>query len=190
MPILPDGRYPVIEERLTIPETLMVRPNPPKKIAGLQRVYLRPPRLPKWFRDVWKSQHGDRSPLDSKRGFTGAADVYALVGRMASAWPTEHFVILACDVKNRPVAVVEITVGTLDAALVHPRDVFAAAVASNAASIILAHNHPSGDPEPSAEDIALTRRLADAGDLMGIPILDHVVLGNKGYVSLAERGVV
>ncbi len=98
--------------------------------------------------------------------------------------------MLCSDVKNRVIAEREITRGTLDASLVHPRDVFGTAVQEAAASIIVVHNHPSGDPEPSAEDIALTRRLADAGDLMGIPVLDHVVIGATTYVSLAERGVL
>lgn len=123
-------------------------------------------------------------------GFSGAADVaHALRGM--SDMDRERFMVLACDVKNRITAAYESTVGTLDASLVHPRDIFKMAVLANAAAVLLVHNHPSGDPEPSAEDIALTRRLKDAGDLMGIPILDHVVIGSNGaYVSLAERGVI
>jgi len=102
----------------------------------------------------------------------------------------EVFVVLLVDVKNRLVFTHLVTKGTLDASLVHPRDVFRRAIQESSAAIILAHNHPSGDPEPSAEDVALTRRLADAGDLIGIPILDHVVVGRDGYVSMAERGVL
>jgi DNA repair protein RadC len=102
----------------------------------------------------------------------------------------EEFWVLACDTKNRVTSESMITRGTLDASFVHPRDVFAFAILANAASIILVHNHPSGDPEPSPEDIALTRRMADGAHLLGIPVLDHLIIGAATYVSLAERGVV
>ena len=123
-------------------------------------------------------------------GFTGAQSVFEVMKKITQRWSQERFLVFVTDVKNRPTAVVEVTTGTLDASLVHPRDVFGAAVAGAAAALILVHNHPSGDPEPSPEDIALTRRLADAGELMGIPVLDHVIVGKNRYVSLAERGVV
>ena len=80
--------------------------------------------------------------------------------------------------------------GLLNASLVHPREVFAPAITGAAASIIVAHNHPSGDPEPSAEDLAVTAQLMEAGCLLGIPVRDHVILGDSGYVSLAERGTL
>ena len=80
--------------------------------------------------------------------------------------------------------------GCLTSSLVHPREVFQEAVVSRAAAIILFHNHPSGDPEPSAEDLSLTRRLCSAGTLMGIEVLDHVVLGAGRFVSLKDRGVL
>ena len=80
--------------------------------------------------------------------------------------------------------------GCLTSSLVHPREVFQEAIVSRAAALVLFHNHPSGDPEPSAEDLALTRRLVSAGALLGIQVLDHLVLGAARYVSLKERGVV
>ena len=83
-----------------------------------------------------------------------------------------------------------ISVGCLTSSLVHPREVFQEAVVARAAALVLFHNHPSGDPEPSAEDIALTRRLAQAGALMGIEVLDHLILGAGRFVSLKERGVL
>jgi DNA repair protein RadC len=83
-----------------------------------------------------------------------------------------------------------ISVGCLTSSLVHPREVFQEAVVSRAAGLVLFHNHPSGDPEPSAEDVSLTRRLAAAGTLMGIEVLDHVVLGAGRFVSLKDRGVL
>jgi DNA repair protein RadC len=100
----------------------------------------------------------------------------------------ETFGILALDVRHRLKREAVISVGCLTSSLVHPREVFQEAVVARAAALILFHNHPSGDPEPSAEDISLTRRLASAGSLMGIEVLDHVVLGAGRWSSLKERG--
>jgi len=81
-------------------------------------------------------------------------------------------------------------VGLLDSAQIHPREVFADAIADRAAGVILVHNHPSGSLEPSPEDIAITRRLVQAGEILGIPVLDHVIVGPSGYLSLKERGLL
>jgi DNA repair protein RadC len=107
-----------------------------------------------------------------------------------AARPVETFGLLALDVRHRLKREAVISVGCLTSSLVHPREVFQEAVACRAAALILFHNHPSGDPEPSAEDLSLTRRLASAGTLMGIEVLDHVVLGAGRIVSLKERGVL
>jgi DNA repair protein RadC len=107
-----------------------------------------------------------------------------------AARPVETFGLLALDVRHRLRREAVVSVGCLTASLVHPREVFQEAVVSRAAALVLFHNHPSGDPEPSAEDLALTRRLAAAGTLMGIEVLDHLVLGAGRYVSLKERGVL
>jgi len=104
--------------------------------------------------------------------------------------PVEVFGILALDVRHRLKREAVVSVGCLTASLVHPREVFQEALACRAAALILFHNHPSGDPEPSSEDLALTRRLASAGELMGVEVLDHVVLGAGRFVSLKERGVL
>ena len=106
------------------------------------------------------------------------------------ARPVETFGILALDVRHRLKREAVISVGCLTSSLVHPREVFQEAVVARAAALVLFHNHPSGDPEPSAEDVALTRRLASAGTLMGIEILDHIVLGAGRFVSLKERGLL
>ena len=106
------------------------------------------------------------------------------------ARPVETFGLLALDVRHRLKREAVISVGCLTSSLVHPREVFQEAVVARAAALVLFHNHPSGDPEPSAEDVALTRRLASAGTLMGIEILDHLVLGAGRFVSLKERGVL
>ncbi|MFI5169895.1 MAG: DNA repair protein RadC, partial [Vicinamibacterales bacterium] len=107
-----------------------------------------------------------------------------------SSRPVETFGLLALDARHRLRREAVVSVGCLTASLVHPREVFQEAVVSRAAAIVLFHNHPSGDPEPSAEDLALTRRLAAAGSLMGIEVLDHLVLGAGRYVSLKERGAL
>jgi DNA repair protein RadC len=106
------------------------------------------------------------------------------------ARPVETFGLLALDVRHRLRREAVISVGCLTSSLVHPREVFQEAVVSRAAALVLFHNHPSGDPEPSAEDVSLTRRLASAGTLMGIEILDHLVLGAARYTSLKQRGVL
>jgi DNA repair protein RadC len=106
------------------------------------------------------------------------------------ARPVETFGILALDVRQRLKREAVISVGCLTSSLVHPREVFQEAVVARAAALVLFHNHPSGDPEPSGEDVALTRRLCSAGTLMGIEVLDHLVLGAGRFVSLKERGLL
>jgi DNA repair protein RadC len=102
----------------------------------------------------------------------------------------EVFGILVLNTKNKIAAVHEVSRGTLSASMVHPREVFKPAVLHNAAAIICFHNHPSGDTEPSIADIEITNRLVEAGKIMGIQILDHIIVGDDRYVSLKERGVM
>ena len=102
----------------------------------------------------------------------------------------EKFIALALNTKNHVTAVLPVSSGSLNASIVHPRELFQRAILANCASLILAHNHPSGDPAPSPEDIALTRKLIDAGLLLDIPVLDHIVLGYGRYVSFKERGLL
>lgn len=102
----------------------------------------------------------------------------------------EHFVGFYLNARHQLLARTMISVGSLSASIVHPREVFVPAVAGSAAGVIVAHNHPSGDPEPSPEDLAVTRRLREAGDLLGIELLDHLVVAERGYVSLKARGAV
>lgn len=98
--------------------------------------------------------------------------------------------MLALDTKNKIIGVFTISTGSLNASIIHPRDIFQRAILSNSASIILVHNHPSGDPTPSSEDIELTRKLVEAGKLLDIAVLDHVVIGEGRFASLKERGVM
>ena len=103
----------------------------------------------------------------------------------------EVFLILCLTTKHSPIAYHELSRGTLDAALVHPREVFKVAFLANAACLILAHNHPSGDPTPSSEDLTLTKTLAEAGNLLGVKIIDHIIIGRDGgYHSFRERGLL
>ncbi len=102
----------------------------------------------------------------------------------------EVFCIMTLDTKNQPTALHEVSCGTLNASLVHPRETYKLAILANAASIIGCHNHPSGDPTPSSEDVEITERIRDAGLLMGIELLDHIVLGEGSFVSLKERGLM
>ncbi len=103
----------------------------------------------------------------------------------------EVFVLALLTVRHRVLGLHTVSVGCLSASLVHPREVFKPAILSGASGLVIAHNHPSGDPEPSAEDLALTRRLAAAGSLLGIELLDHLVIGEgTRYVSLKDRGLL
>jgi DNA repair protein RadC len=111
---------------------------------------------------------------------------YLMPGHGAA--PVEQFGVLMLDTKHRVIRTSVLSVGTLDASLVHPREVFRAATECRAAAVVLFHNHPSGDPSPSADDLALTKRLVDAGILMGIEVLDHLVLADAKYYSFKESG--
>lgn len=126
----------------------------------------------------------------SAQGLQSPPDAARYLLPRYSARPVETFGLLALDARHRLRREAVISVGCLTASLVHPREVFQEAVVARAAAIVLFHNHPSGDPEPSAEDLALTRRLAAAGSLMGIEVLDHLVLGAGRYVSLKDRGAL
>lgn len=101
----------------------------------------------------------------------------------------EHFVALFLNARNQVICREDVSVGSLNASLVHPREVFAPAVGSAAASVILAHNHPSGDVTPSREDIELTRRMVQAGEIMGIEVLDHLIVGAVRFLSMKEANV-
>lgn len=102
----------------------------------------------------------------------------------------EHFVCLFLNTKNHIIAQETLSIGSLNASIVHPREVFRAAMKCSSASIICAHNHPSGDPTPSPEDISITARLVEAGQIVGIDVLDHLVIGDGAFVSLKEQGLM
>lgn len=118
---------------------------------------------------------------------TGPHDVAKLVTSLVGR-RQEVFCVLLLDTRHRLLRRMTVSIGTLGAALVHPRDVFREAIRRNVSAVVLVHNHPSGDPEPSRDDIELTQRLAKVGSLVGIEVIDHVIVARDGYVSLRERG--
>jgi DNA repair protein RadC len=127
---------------------------------------------------------------DGRPRLRTAGEVYRYLAPRIALLRHEVFHVLSFNTRNVLLADARVAEGTTDACTVDPREVFRAVLAARATAVIFAHNHPSGDPEPSAEDIALTRRLASAGTLMGIEILDHIVLGAGRFVSLKERGLL
>jgi DNA repair protein RadC len=115
------------------------------------------------------------------------ADLFAHLRRESK----EVFATVHLDTKNRVLCVETVSVGSLSAAIVHPREVYKSALLSSAAALVLVHNHPSGDPTPSREDLELTARLREGGELLGVRVLDHVIVGGEGsYVSFADRGLL
>lgn len=102
----------------------------------------------------------------------------------------EHFKIILLNPRNRIVGISTISIGTLNASLVHPREVFKDAIKHNAASMVLAHNHPSGDPDPSEDDLTITKRLTEAGRIFGIEVKDHIIVGKDGFFSFKEKGLI
>ena len=113
--------------------------------------------------------------------------VVELADRLLSDMDREVFLAIYLDVKNIPIGHQIVHIGTLTESMVHPREVIKTAMLLNAARIIVAHNHPSGDPTPSREDIKITKRLVEAGHIVGIPFLDHVIIGFEQWVSLNEQ---
>lgn len=102
----------------------------------------------------------------------------------------EVFILITLNTKNIVTGYFEVHRGTINTSLVHPREVFKRALLNNASNIMVAHNHPSGDPNPSKEDIQITERLKEAGNLLGINLIDHIIVGDDKYISLKEKGVL
>ena len=130
---------------------------------------------------------------NTREKVSGAGEVYRILSAILSAESEidrdkEHFWIIGLSVKNAVKFIDLVSLGTLSNSLVHPREVFRLAVNRGVASIIAGHNHPSGDPIPSQDDLAVTRKLRDAGEILGIILLDHVVIGDGSFVSMLEKG--
>jgi DNA repair protein RadC len=102
----------------------------------------------------------------------------------------EHFKLIVLNTRNKIIGISNISTGTLNTSLVHPREVFKDAIIKNAASVVLAHNHPSGDTEPSENDLTITKRLVEAGKILGIEVLDHIIITKTGFFSFKEKGLI
>lgn len=160
----------------TLAELSEVRGIGPAKAAQLQAVI----------------ELGRRSMATQPAGRTrvrGPRDVWELLGPELRSERKEHFVAVLLDTRNGVIARQTISVGDLTSSIVHPREVFAPAIRHGAAALVVAHNHPSGDPAPSPEDIQVTKRLVSAGELVGIPVMDHVVIGDSRWMSMKEAGL-
>lgn len=130
----------------------------------------------------------ENSFLYPDRNVKSPDDAYKLLKQFLIDADREYFLVVCLDTKNQPTAINVCHVGSLNASIVHPREVLKPAILSNSASIIVAHNHPSNDPTPSREDIEVTKRLAEAGKIIGIEVLDNLVVCSDRFISLKEKG--
>lgn len=129
-------------------------------------------------------------PFGQRLGVRSKEDLAPLLSRYYQMHDREEVIAALLDNAHTVIGLVQISIGGLDAAVVDPRQIFKAALLANAASVILAHNHPSGNPEPSSADIRITRRLQQAGKMLGIPLLDHLIMSEGAYTSLKTQGVL
>ena len=131
-----------------------------------------------------------RAAVAVGESITGPRDVWQYVSSQIGDLGHEEFHVVLLNAQNAPICSRQVTRGILDASLIHPREVFRDAIVLRAASMILVHNHPSGDPEPSREDIRVTHQLTRVGDEVGIPVVDHVIVAGRTFVSMASRGLL
>jgi DNA repair protein RadC len=127
-------------------------------------------------------------PVEPPTAIAGSEQIFRMFKHRFLKLDREEFLVVLLDGKGRVMGFNSVSVGSLTTSIVHPREVFKAAIIASAAALILVHNHPSGDPTPSQEDDALTARLRAAGDLLGIRVLDHIVIGDGCYVSFVDSG--
>ena len=130
----------------------------------------------------------ESSFLYQTRTISSPNDAYEMIREQLEGLDREQFMIACLNTKNEPTNISVVAAGTLNKAIVHPREVFKTAILSNAASIMAFHNHPSGETTPSQQDIQLTNRLYEAGELLGIKLLDHLIIGDGTFTSLKEKG--
>lgn len=171
------GVYP------TLPELAQATPDELARVRGIGSA-----RAALLCAAISLGRRVDHAALCRGEPITHAGQVYRHFHARLGTLRQERFYVLLLDGKGRLLRELRVSEGTLTASLVHPREVFRVALREAAASVVLVHNHPSGDPTPSAEDEALTRRLRAAGDLLGVAVLDHVVLGRGRWLSFAETG--
>ena len=130
----------------------------------------------------------ESSFLYQTRQILSPNDAYEMIKEQLEGLDREQFIIACLNTKNEPTNISVVSVGSLNKAIVHPREVFKTATLSNAASIMAFHNHPSGETTPSQQDIQLTNRLYEVGELLGIKLLDHLIIGDRTFTSLKEKG--
>ena len=130
----------------------------------------------------------ESSFLYQTRQILSPSDAYEMIKEQLEGLDREQFIIACLNTKNEPTNITVVSVGSLNKAIVHPREVFKTAILSNASSIMAFHNHPSGDTTPSDQDIQLTHRLSESGELLGIKLLDHLIVGDDSFTSLKEKG--
>ena len=121
---------------------------------------------------------------------TSPEGIYKIVSAKITNFSKEHFYVISLDIRNNFIGIDEISVGTLTASLVHPRETFESAIRRHAASIIIAHNHPSCETDPSEDDLKITKRLIEAGKIMGIEVLDHIIFTTKSYLSFKDKNLL
>lgn len=132
----------------------------------------------------------ESSLLYKERSVKSPEDGYKLFKQFLGDVDREHFIVVCLDSKNQPLSINTCHIGSLSASIVHPREVMKTAILSNANSIIVGHNHPSGMVDPSKEDIEVTKRLVEAGKIIGIDVLDHIIIGDGCFLSLKEKSYI
>ena len=136
------------------------------------------------------STHYAKEKIPKKISFDSPQAVVTFLQEKIGREKKEHFYLLALDSKNNLVKINNVSIGILDASLVHPREVFKEAIQASAAKVIIAHNHPSGDTEPSGDDLIITKKLVAAGEILSIEIVDHIIITRSDYLSLKDRGLI
>lgn len=169
------NRYPSIQEILEVTEEELLTIKGIGKMKAKQIVAAL--KLARMYPTSVEDRFTIRSPQDA---YTFLKDMQYLT--------QEHFVVLGLNTKNEVLFRETIFIGSLNASIVHPRETFKYLIRRSCASAVVAHNHPSGQPDPSREDIEVTKRLSEAGKILGIDLLDHIIVGAQSYVSLKEKG--
>lgn len=146
------------------------------------------PITPKRVNIVSLKMVKEKTSLYANRKIASPSDAAELLREFLENSDREMFLVCCLDSKNQPTCINVVSIGTLNSSLVHPREVFKTAILANSHSILVAHNHPSGDLSPSKEDIAVTQRLNDVGKLIGINLIDHLIIGSQNHASLKDQG--
>jgi len=132
-------------------------------------------------------KRGELEPEQKKYDIKNPQAIVKAVGASIKNKAKEHFKLIILDSRNKIIDITNVSIGTLNANLAHPREIFKDAISHNAASVVLVHNHPSGDPEASEDDLKITKQLVEAGRILGIEVLDHIVIGKNSFVSMKDK---